>query len=207
MRTEDIVNQVFTRSFMGYDIEQVDLFLDEVIVAIERYESEKREMLAAMEYLMKKLEHGQKMPLSDMKKAIDSERLQPAKNLPANSDEAKATARSIVRGGAGAAKPMRTPKVNRVKSEDDIKAQMIIEEAKAAMPQTEELTPEQEENRAKKVAAAASSWLDELLINIAEHETTEHNRILTVANSIPAEQPHERTVDAPAEQQESQKET
>lgn len=207
MRTEDIINQVFTRSFMGYDIEQVDLFLDEVIAAIERYESEKREMLAAMEYLMKKLEHGQKMPLSDMKKAIDSERLQPAKNLPASPDEAKATARSIVRGGAGTTKPMRAPKVNRVKSEDDIKAQMIIQEAKAAMPQTEDLTPEQEERRAKKVAAAASSWLDELLINIAEHETTEHNRILTVANTIPAEQPHEKAAEATEEPQESQKET
>jgi len=53
MRTDEIVNKVFTRSFMGYDIEQVDLFLDEVIEAMERYEAEKREMLSAMEYLMK----------------------------------------------------------------------------------------------------------------------------------------------------------
>ena len=71
MRTDEIVNKVFTRSFMGYDIEQVDLFLDEIIETLERYEAEKREMLSAMEYLMKKLERGQKMPLSDMKKAID----------------------------------------------------------------------------------------------------------------------------------------
>ena len=69
MRIDEIVNKVFTRSFMGYDIEQVDVFLDEVIETLERYEAEKREMLSAMEYLMKKLEHGQKMPLSDMKKA------------------------------------------------------------------------------------------------------------------------------------------
>ena len=31
MRTDEIINKVFTRSFMGYDIEQVDLFLDELI--------------------------------------------------------------------------------------------------------------------------------------------------------------------------------
>ena len=59
MRIDEIVNKVFTRSFMGYDIEQVDVFLDEVIETLERYEAEKREMLSAMEYLMKKLEHGQ----------------------------------------------------------------------------------------------------------------------------------------------------
>ena len=82
MRTDEIVNKVFTRSFMGYDIEQVDVFLDEVIETLERYEAEKREMLSAMEYLMKKLEHGQKIPLSDMKKAIDSGRSQPKPALP-----------------------------------------------------------------------------------------------------------------------------
>jgi DivIVA domain-containing protein len=77
MRIDEIVNQVFTRSFMGYDIEQVDVFLDEVIETLERYEAEKQEMLAAMEYLMKKLERGQKMPFADMKKAIDNERQLP----------------------------------------------------------------------------------------------------------------------------------
>ena len=55
MRVEDIVNKVFARSFMGYDIEQVDLFLDEIIERFEQYESEKKEMLLAMEYLLNKL--------------------------------------------------------------------------------------------------------------------------------------------------------
>ena len=72
MRTEDIVNKVFARSFMGYDIEQVDRFLDEVIESLERYEAEKKEMLTAMEYLLGKLEKGQKLPLAEMRKAIDS---------------------------------------------------------------------------------------------------------------------------------------
>ena len=182
MRIDEIVNKVFTRSFMGYDIEQVDVFLDEVIETLERYEAEKREMLSAMEYLMKKLEYGQKVPLSDMKKAIDSGRNRAKPSLPAGSDareEEQKTARSITRSGAG--KPIRAPKVSRVKGEDDAKAQ-IIEEAKAAIPQ-QELTPEEADKRAKRMSAAAVNWLDELLINIAEHETSE------LAKTTPAPTP------------------
>ena len=172
MRIDEIVNKVFTRSFMGYDIEQVDVFLDEVIETLERYEAEKREMLSAMEYLMKKLEHGQKMPLSDMKKAIDSGRSQAKPSLPAGSEtreEEQKTARSITRNGAG--KPIRAPKVSRVKGEDEAKA-AIIEEAKRVIPQ-EELTPEEADKRAKRMSNAAINWLDELLINMAEHETSD----------------------------------
>ena len=172
MRIDEIVNKVFTRSFMGYDIEQVDVFLDEVIETLERYEAEKREMLSAMEYLMKKLEHGQKMPLSDMKKAIDSGRNHVRPSLPEGTDareEEQKTARSIARNGAG--KPIRAPKVSRVKGEDEQKA-AIIEEAKRAIPQ-EELTPEEADKRAKRMSNAAINWLDELLINMAEHETSD----------------------------------
>ncbi len=175
MRTDEIINKVFTRSFMGYDIEQVDLFLDEVIEAMERYEAEKREMLSAMEYLMKKLEHGQKIPLSDMKKAIDSGRSQVKASLPESTesrDEEQKTARSITRSGAS--KPIRAPKVSRVKGEEDAKAQ-VIEEAKSALPQ-QELTPEEADKRAKRMSAAAVNWLDELLINIAEHETSDFEK-------------------------------
>ena len=108
MRIDEIVNKVFTRSFMGYDIEQVDLFLDEVIEALDRSEAEKREMLSAMEYLMKKLEHGQKIPLADMKKAIDSGR---SKSKPALAESAEGreeeqkAARSIARGSGSSGKP------------------------------------------------------------------------------------------------------
>ena len=175
MRTDEIINKVFTRSFMGYDIEQVDLFLDEVIEAMERYEAEKREMLSAMEYLMKKLEHGQKMPLSDMKKAIDSGRSQDKTSLPEGvegREEEQKAARSITRSGAS--KPIRAPRVSRVKGEEDAKAQ-IIEEAKSALPQ-QELTPEEADKRAKRMSAAAVNWLDELLINIADHETSEFEK-------------------------------
>ena len=184
MRIDEIVNKVFTRSFMGYDIEQVDGYLDEVIETLERYEAEKREMLAAMEYLMKQVEYGRKIPLADMKKAIDSGRSQ-QKPSPADAlreDEQK-TARSIARGN-GAGKSMRAPKISRVKREEEAKAQ-IIEEAKAAIP-VQELTPEEADKRAKRMSSAAVNWLDELLINIAEHETLDYDKPL---QATPVQQP------------------
>ena len=186
MRTEEIINKVFVRSFMGYDIEQVDLFLDEIIDALERYESEKREMLNAMEYLMRKLERGQKVPFADMKKAIDSGRPQTRRaeaDAPAHAEEAKSAARSISRSGA--AKPMRAPKVSRVKAEQDARDR-IMQEAQAALPP---LPQDEAEERAKSVAEAAASWLDELLINIAEHETSEHEK----AQANPAGAQQEQT--------------
>ena len=56
MRTEDIVTKAFSRSFLGYDMQEVDEFLDQVIDKIDRMEDERREMLIAMEYLLTKLE-------------------------------------------------------------------------------------------------------------------------------------------------------
>jgi len=189
MRIDEIVNHVFARSFMGYDIEQVDFFLDEIIETLERYEAEKREMLAAMEYLMKQVEHGQQIPLSDMKKAIDSGRSQSKSSLlNGQRDDEQKTARSIARGN-GAAKPMRAPKISRVKGEEEAKAQ-IIEEAKAAIPQ-QELTQEEADKRAKRMSSAAVNWLDELLINIAEHEAIDYDKPL---QATPAPQPPENAV-------------
>lgn len=197
MRIDEIVNKVFTRSFMGYDIEQVDGFLDEIIETLERYEAEKREMLSAMEYLMKKLEHGQKVPLSDMKKEIDSGRSRTKPALPEGGEreeEQKTSARSIARGSGGG-KPIRAPKVSRVKGEEDAKAQ-IIEEAKTAIPQ-QELTPEEAEKRAKRMSTAAVNWLDELLINIAEHESLDYDKPLQTAQSTAA--PEQPAQDSPSE--------
>jgi len=139
MRTQDIINRIFTRSFMGYDIEEVDRFLDEVIDCIEQYEAEKKEMMTAMEYLLQKLETGSQLPVAEMREAIGGGK-SAKKNgtLPETTDdvripakrsaksaakqqkdrqgeaEAKATARSITRGGSGAPKPVRAPKVSRV---------------------------------------------------------------------------------------------
>lgn len=57
IRTADIVGKVFTKSFMGYDMQEVDAFLDEIIEELERYEAERKEMTTAMEYLLKELEN------------------------------------------------------------------------------------------------------------------------------------------------------
>ena len=156
---------------------------------------------------MKKLEHGQKMPLADMKKAIDSGRAT-QKKFAAEGDaivvpeEQKSAARSITRG-AGAAKPIRAQKVNRVKAEPDAKEQ-IIQEANATLPP---LTPEEAALRAKSVADAAANWLDELLINIAEHESLDYEKPLQGAEGKPPEsRADEQPKTTAAEKPESSKE-
>lgn len=53
---EDIVKKEFSRAFMGYDMREVDYFLDEIIEQMEVYERERQEMLTAMEYLLRELE-------------------------------------------------------------------------------------------------------------------------------------------------------
>lgn len=55
-KIEDIVKKEFSRSFMGYDMREVDFFLDEIIEQMETYERERQEMLTAMEYLLRELE-------------------------------------------------------------------------------------------------------------------------------------------------------
>lgn len=191
MRTEDIVNKVFARTFMGYDIEQVDVFLDEVIEALERYEAEKQEMLAAMEYLMKKLERGQTMPLADMTKAIGAGQTQPDQPEGEATPRESKAARSIVRG-AGAGKSMRAPKVSRVKPDQDARDE-IIRKARAQQPQ---LTPEEAQQRADRVAAAAESWLDELLINISEHESREVKAAKPQSEEAAPQEPAAQETDA-----------
>lgn len=175
MRTEDIVNKVFTRSFMGYDIEQVDRFLDEVIECLEGYEAEKKEMLAAMEFLLNKVEKGKKLPLGEMRKAIEGDRPQkkrplpperaleeaapekrrerpvkPAEETPALKADAKA-ARSIGRAAGAAQKP--APKVRRV----------VKGEAESAAPDEPAAQPAPAES-------AKDGWFDELLTNLCERE-------------------------------------
>lgn len=168
MRTEDIVNKVFARSFMGYDIEQVDRFLDEVIESLERYEAEKKEMLTAMEYLLGKLEKGQKLPLAEMRKAIDSGKPakkralppdcaksepepRPKTEKPAVPAEPEKRARAISRqASASAPKQARAPKVQRV--------------VKNGVEKEEPKTP------TKPLAANGEDWFDELLVNLCERE-------------------------------------
>lgn len=57
MKADDIIKQRFTKAFRGYDVEEVDLFLDEVIRTIEAFESERDILLAQIEALSNKISH------------------------------------------------------------------------------------------------------------------------------------------------------
>ena len=199
MRMEDIVNKVFARSFLGYDMEQVDLFLDEIIERFEQYEAEKREMLLAMEYLLNKLEHEQQLPITEMRKAIDTGKTQ-KKRLPAGSrlnapiatepqppklpirQEETKPARTIARG-AQPPKPVRAPKVNRVRVEAEPTEQEKPKEAAMTQKQptnAPEPTPTGD-TQPKEAAPAAANWLDELLMNLIEREKTGYGEPLQAA--------------------------
>lgn len=54
--TEEIIRKHFSHSFMGYDMEEVDFFLDELIDRFEALEAERKELLSAMEYLLERVE-------------------------------------------------------------------------------------------------------------------------------------------------------
>ena len=60
MKIQDIQNKEFSKSILGYDCREVDTFLDLVIDRMTEYEKEKKEMLTALEYLLKELEKAEK---------------------------------------------------------------------------------------------------------------------------------------------------
>ncbi len=69
IQIEDIVNREFSREFLGYDMREVDMFLDAVIDRFEKLEAQRKQMLIAMEYLLKKLEATDDLS-ADVKKAL-----------------------------------------------------------------------------------------------------------------------------------------
>ncbi len=56
MRADDIVRQRFTKVFRGYDVQEVDLFLDEVIRTLDDMERERNLLLSRMEALLNELD-------------------------------------------------------------------------------------------------------------------------------------------------------
>lgn len=56
IKTSDIVNKVFSKAFMGYDVREVDAFLDDIIDELERVTAERREMANVLESLMGEVE-------------------------------------------------------------------------------------------------------------------------------------------------------
>ena len=48
---QTIANKTFRRTLFGYDLEQVDDFLDEIILRLQQMEQERKEMLETIDYL------------------------------------------------------------------------------------------------------------------------------------------------------------
>ncbi len=52
IKAENIASKEFRKSLYGYDCEQVDLFLDDLIVQLKQMEQERMEMSTMIEYLV-----------------------------------------------------------------------------------------------------------------------------------------------------------
>lgn len=55
IRAENIVNKEFRKALFGYDREDVDKYLDELIAQLHVMETERKEMAATIEYLVSEL--------------------------------------------------------------------------------------------------------------------------------------------------------
>ena len=55
MTVEAIANKSFRRTFLGYDLEEVDAFLDEIIRQMQQMEQERRELTDTIDYLVGEL--------------------------------------------------------------------------------------------------------------------------------------------------------
>jgi DivIVA domain-containing protein len=55
IKAESIVNKEFKKSLFGYDREDVDRYLDELIVQLRQMETERKEMAATIEYLVSEM--------------------------------------------------------------------------------------------------------------------------------------------------------
>lgn len=56
MEVSDIVSKRFSKSLYGYNVEEVDLFLDEIIHTLEKEKQEKELMVMRIEALVEELE-------------------------------------------------------------------------------------------------------------------------------------------------------
>ena len=63
MTVEAIANKSFRRTFLGYDLEEVDNFLDEIIRQIQQMEQERRELTDTIDYLVGELKNAGIVPL------------------------------------------------------------------------------------------------------------------------------------------------
>ena len=63
MTVEAIANKSFRRTFLGYDLEQVDEFLDEIIRQMQQMEQERRELTDTIDYLVGELRSAGIVPM------------------------------------------------------------------------------------------------------------------------------------------------
>ncbi len=63
MTVEAIANKSFRRTFLGYDLEQVDDFLDEIIKEMQQMEQERRELTDTIDYLVGELKNAGIVPM------------------------------------------------------------------------------------------------------------------------------------------------
>ena len=63
MTGEAIANKSFRRTFLGYDLEEVDGFLDEIIRQIQQMEQERRELTDTLDYLVGELRNAGIVPM------------------------------------------------------------------------------------------------------------------------------------------------
>ena len=63
MTVEAIANKSFRRTFLGYDLEEVDDFLDEIIRQIQQMEQERRELTDTIDYLVGELKNAGIVPV------------------------------------------------------------------------------------------------------------------------------------------------
>ena len=55
IKAENIANKEFKKALFGYDREDVDRYLDELIVQLRQMEEERREMVSTIEYLVSEM--------------------------------------------------------------------------------------------------------------------------------------------------------
>ena len=66
IKAENIVNKEFRKSLFGYDREDVDKYLDELIAQLLEMENERKEMVATIEYLVSEVTaQGAKSPMEE----------------------------------------------------------------------------------------------------------------------------------------------
>ena len=110
MTVKDILDKKFGRSFFGYDPQQVDGFLDDIIDKMEALDRERQEMLTAMEYLLKEIERYESSDASEQQKERGKNRQRSESELNMFRNPRKRTAEEESSGKPEAEPPAPTEK-------------------------------------------------------------------------------------------------